>query len=140
MTFRIFNPDELGEPKGWNNGLLAPAGGRLLFVAGQTGRDRDGRIAASGFVEQFGLALDHVLRVVAAAGGRPEHIGRMTIYVDDIEEYRASTRELGVAYRARMGRHYPAMSLFQVAELVDEGAKVEIEATAVIPEAETTQE
>jgi enamine deaminase RidA (YjgF/YER057c/UK114 family) len=133
MSFEIFNPEELGEPKGWNNGLLAPAGGRVLFVAGQTARDRQGRIAGSDLAAQFGIALDHVLRVVRAAGGQPEHIGRMTVYVTDMEEYRASLHPLGAEYRERMGRHYPAMALVEVSGLVDVGARVEIEATAVIP-------
>ena len=133
MSFEIFNPEELGEPKGWNNGLLSPEKGRVLFVAGQTARDRDGRLAESDLSEQFGVALDHVLRVVRAAGGRPEHIGRMTVFVTDMEEYRMSLKALGEEYRERMGRHYPAMALVEVSGLVDEGARVEIEATAVIP-------
>ena len=131
--FEIFNPDELGVPSGWNNGMLAPAGGRVLFVAGQTARDAEGRIVSGGFVEQFGRALDLVLAVVRAAGGRPDHIGRMTVYVTDLDAYRSALPDLGAAYRERMGRHFPAMALLEVKGLVDEGALVEIEATAVIP-------
>ncbi len=131
--FEILNPIELGEPKGWNNGLLAPSNGRVLFVAGQTARGPSGTIESEDFVDQFGLALDHVLRVVAAAGGEARHVGRMTVYVTDLDAYTASRGRLGEAYRARMGRHYPAMALVEVRRLVDPGATVEIEATAVLP-------
>jgi len=131
--FEIFNPPALGEPSGWNNGLLAPAGGRILFVAGQTARGPSGLIESSDFVEQFSLALDHVLTVVGAAGGEPSHVGRLTIFVADLPVYLASLKELGAAYRSRMGRHYPAMALVEVAGLMDEGALVEIEGTAVLP-------
>ncbi|MCG8469878.1 MAG: RidA family protein [Gemmatimonadetes bacterium] len=130
---RIINPAALGEPKGWNNGLLAPAGARLLFVAGQTARSESGAIELDDFVDQFALALDHVLSVVAEAGGEPSNVGRMTIFVTDMDAYLASRKRLGDAYRARMGRHYPAMALLEVSRLVDEGAVVEIEATAIIP-------
>jgi len=131
--FEVFNPSALGEPSGWNNGLLAPAGGRLLFVAGQTARGPSGRIESPDFAEQFGLVLDHILTVVREAGGEPEHVGRLTIFVADLPAYRASRKEIGEAYRARMGRHYPAMALVEVAALMDEGALLEIEATAVLP-------
>jgi len=133
MPFEIINPEELGAPKGWNNGMLAPTGGRVLFVAGQTARDAEGRIVDGGFVAQFERALENVLAVVRAAGGGPEHIGRMTVYVTDLAAYREALRPLGEAWRRRMGRHYPAMALVEVAALVDEGAMVEIEATAVVP-------
>lgn len=133
--FEIFNPPGLPDPKGWNNGLLAPAGGRVLFVAGQNARGASGRIESDDFVEQFSLALDHVLAVVREAGGEPRHIGRMTVYVTDLATYMASRAELGAAYRDRMGRHYPAMALVEVSGLVDDGAVVEIEATAVLPSA-----
>ncbi|MDH3733930.1 MAG: RidA family protein [Gemmatimonadota bacterium] len=132
MAFEVFNPGELGTPSGWNNGMLAETGGRVLFIAGQTARDPEGRIVSDDFVEQFGRALDLVLEVVRAAGGAAEDVGRMTIFVTDIEEYRASLRGLGSAYRERMGRHFPAMALLEVNRLVDDGAKIEIEATAVL--------
>lgn len=131
--FQIINPESLGEPKGWNNGLIAPANGRLLFVAGQTARSREGVIELPHFVDQFALALDHVLSVVREAGGAPHHIGRMTVFVTDIDVYLSSLRDLGGVYRDRMGRHYPAMALLEVSRLVDDGAMVEIEATAVLP-------
>ncbi len=128
MTFRIVNPDALGQPSGWNHGMLAPAGGRLLFVAGQTAPERGG-----GLVEQWAGALERVLEVVRAAGGGPEHIGRMTVYVIDRQTYLASLKPLGEVHRRLMGRHYPAMALVQVQALLDPNAAVEIEATAVLP-------
>ncbi len=131
--FRIVNPTSLGEPKGWNNGLVWEGPGRLLFVAGQTARGPSGRVESADFVEQFGVALDRVLRVVREAGGDAAHIGRMTVYVTDLDAYLASRVALGETYRGRMGRHYPAMSLVEVQGLVDPGALVEIEATAVLP-------
>lgn len=128
----FINPESLGAPKGYSNGvLLGP--GRTLFVAGQIGWDRDGRLVGDGFVEQFAQALRNCVTVVRAAGGAPEHVGRLTIYVTDKRRYLAATRDIGLAYREIMGRHYPAMALVQVADLVEEGAMVEIEATAVIP-------
>lgn len=135
MSFEIVNPPGLGEPRGFNHGLVWPGAGRPMFVAGQTALGPSGRIEARGFVEQFGVALDRVLAVVRAAGGEPGHIGRMTVYVTDLGEYRASRRELGGCWAERMGGHYPAMALVEVAGLVDEGARVEIEATAVLPPA-----
>lgn len=129
--FTVINPESLGAPKGFNHGLLGPAGGRILFVAGMVGWDREGRFR-DGFVAQFGLALDNVLEVVRAAGGGAENIGRMTIYVVDKAEYSACQRELGQAYRERMGRHFPAMALVEVKSLLEPLARLEIEATAVI--------
>lgn len=126
------NPESLGEPRGWNHGLLAPAGGRVLFVAGQTALGPDGAVVDGGFVAQFECALERVLRVVREAGGTPADIGRMTVYVTDVAVYRASRGPLGDAWRRHMGRHYPAMALVEVSALVDEGAVVEIEATAVL--------
>jgi enamine deaminase RidA (YjgF/YER057c/UK114 family) len=130
--FAVINPEELGAPRGWNNGMLASAGGRMLFIAGQTARGGSGRVAAADFVSQFDQALGNVLTVLRAAGGEPGHIGRFTIYVTDIASYRASLKPLGEVYRRRMGAHYPAMALVQVTSLVDPEALVEIEATAVL--------
>jgi NAD(P)-dependent dehydrogenase (short-subunit alcohol dehydrogenase family)/enamine deaminase RidA (YjgF/YER057c/UK114 family) len=130
--FAIINPEELGAPRGWNNGMLAPAGGRTLFIAGQTARDGSGRVSSADFVAQFDQALGNVLTVLRAAGGEPGHIGRFTIYVTDMAGYRASLKPLGAVYRRRMGTHYPAMALVQVTSLVDPRALVEIEATAVL--------
>ena len=134
MTFDIINPESLGTPKGWSNGLLAPAGGggRLLFVAGQDAADASGVVTESGFVEQFSRVLEKVLTVVRESGGGPEDIARLTIFVSDIEAYLDSRKPLGEAYRRLMGRHYPAMALVEVKRLMDPNALVEIEATAVI--------
>lgn len=128
----IFNPEELGAPRGWNNGMLAPAGGRLLFIAGQTARDASGQVAAADFVSQFDRALGNVLAVVRAAGGEVGDVGRFTIYVTDMALYRTSLKPLGEVYRRRMGAHFPAMALVEVTSLVDARALVEIEATAVL--------
>ncbi|NKB89590.1 MAG: RidA family protein [Acidobacteria bacterium] len=133
MTYEIFNPEQLGPAKGWNNAMLAPAGGRVLFIAGQTARAADGQVPDVGFVEQFALALDNVMAALEAAGGKPEHVGRMTVFVTDVGAYRESLKELGDVWRPRMGRNYPAMALLGVTELVDHNAMVEIETTAVIP-------
>jgi enamine deaminase RidA (YjgF/YER057c/UK114 family) len=127
------NPEALGAPRGYSNGMLAPAGGRLLCVAGQVGWDGAQQLVSPDFAAQFAQALDNVLVVVRAAGGAPEHLARLTIYVTDREEYLACAPAVGAAYRARMGRHYPAMALVEVAALLEPGAKVEIEATAVLP-------
>lgn len=136
MNFHIVNPASLGEPRGWNNGLLAAAGGRLLFVAGQNAASPEGEVPAGArgdFVAQFALALDKSLAVVREAGGGPEHVGRLTIFVTDLDAYLACRGPLGAAWRERMGRHYPAVALYEVKRLVDEGALVEIEVTAVLP-------
>jgi len=130
--FAIINPAELGAPRGWNNGMLAQAGGRTLFIAGQTARDGSGQVAAADFGSQFDRALGNVLAVLRQAGGEPGDIGRFTIYVTDMAQYRASLEPLGEAYRRRMGTHFPAMALVEVKSLVDQQAVVEIEATAVL--------
>jgi len=130
--FAIINPAELGAPRGWNNGMLAQAGGRTLFIAGQTARDGSGQVPAADFVSQFDRALGNVLVVLRQAGGEPGDIGRFTIYVTDMAQYRASLKPLGEVYRRRMGTHFPAMALVEVKSLVDQGAVVEIEATAVL--------
>ena len=141
MTFDGFNPDELGSPSGWTNGMLAPAGGRILFVAGQDAADPTGVVVTDDFVEQFGLALGKTLTVVREAGGDPADIGRMTMYVTDIDEYREARRRVGEVYRELMGRHFPAMALVEVSRLVDPRGKIEIEATAVlVPGVRTSSE
>jgi NAD(P)-dependent dehydrogenase (short-subunit alcohol dehydrogenase family) len=130
--FAIINPAELGAPRGWNNGMLAPGGGRTLFIAGQTARDNSGQVQGADFVTQFDRSLGNVLAVLRQAGGEPGDIGRLTIYVTDMEQYRASPKPLGEVYRRRMGTHFPAMALVEVTSLVDPRAVVEIEATAVL--------
>lgn len=131
MTWEIINPR--GQPKGWNDGLLAPAGGRTLFVAGQTASDATGKVHPADFVAQFKLALTNSLAVVRAAGGQPSDIARMTVYVLDMEGYREARRALGMVWKELMGRHYPAMALVEVSALLDEHALLEMETTAVIP-------
>jgi NAD(P)-dependent dehydrogenase (short-subunit alcohol dehydrogenase family)/enamine deaminase RidA (YjgF/YER057c/UK114 family) len=130
--FAIINPEELGAPRGWSNGMLVQAGGRTLFIAGQTARDGSGQVPATDFVSQFDRALGNVLAVLRQAGGEPGDIGRFTIYVTDIAQYRARLKPLGEVYRRRMGTHFPAMALVEVKSLVDQQAVVEIEATAVL--------
>jgi enamine deaminase RidA (YjgF/YER057c/UK114 family) len=134
VKFEIINPESLGAPKGWNNGLLAPKDGRLLFIAGQTGWEEESAGAPPAFADQFARALDKVLTIVRAAGGEAGDLARVTIYVTDLAAYRKSKKVLGEGWRARMGRHYPAVALVEVTGLVDRGALVEIEATAVIAE------
>ncbi len=132
MSYEIINPEDLGAPKGWNNGMLAPRNGRILFVAGQAPSDETGTVEAADFVTQFSRALARAIRVVEEAGGKAEDIGRLTIFVSDMDAYRSSLRSLGVAYRALMGVHFPAMALVEVSRMVDDNAIVEIETTAVL--------
>ena len=132
-AFTRINPPELGAPRGFTHGLLAPEGWRVLFVAGQTAADAGGQVADRAFVAQFAASLEKTLAVVRAAGGRPEHIGRMTLYVTDLDAYLESRSVLREKWRERMGDHYPAMALVGVTRLVDAAATVEIEATAMIP-------
>ncbi len=131
---RYINPATVATPKGYSNGVvIAPtATGGVLFLAGQVAWDRESRIVSDRFVDQFDQALANVLDVVEAAGGTPESIGKLTIIVTSIEEYTADMKEIGRRYRARMGRHYPAMTLVEVKALLEPGAKVEIEGLACL--------
>ena len=133
MSLEQINPAALGEPRGWTNGMLAPSGGRVLCVAGQTARDAGGRVVEGGLVDQWEQSLANVLTVVEAAGGSATDIARMTVFLTDLKEYRRSLKDIGAVWKARMGRHYPAMSVVEVSGLVDEGAVIEIEATAILP-------
>jgi enamine deaminase RidA (YjgF/YER057c/UK114 family) len=132
MSFKVINPESLGRPRGYSNGLLTGPDARLLFVAGQVAWDERQRLVSDDFVEQFDRALRNVLAVVAEAGGAPAGVARLTVYVTDREEYRARTAEIGERWRALMGRHYPAMALVEVKALLEDGAKVEIEGIAVL--------
>jgi enamine deaminase RidA (YjgF/YER057c/UK114 family) len=127
----FINPETLAPPKGYNHGILIN-GARMLFIAGQIGWDRNEKLV-EGFAAQFDLALANVLEVVRAAGGSAEHVSRFTIFVKDKSEYLKVRKEIGMLYRKQMGHHYPAMSLVIVKDLLEDGALVEIEATAVIP-------
>jgi enamine deaminase RidA (YjgF/YER057c/UK114 family) len=130
MPLEVVTPAALASPRGYSHGLKG--GGELLFVAGQIGWDAQQRVVSSDFVAQFAQALDNVLAVVRAAGGAPQSIARLAIYVTDRHEYRSRARDVGTAYRERMGRHYPAMTLVEVRALLEDAAKVEIEATALL--------
>ena len=132
MPFTFINPESLGAPRGYANGVLAEAGGRLLFIAGQIACDEAQKIVSSDFVEQFDRALANVIAVVTEAGGHAEQIARMVIYVTNKNQYLEQTGAIGERYRARMGRHFPAMVLVEVKNLLDSDAKVEIEAIAVL--------
>jgi enamine deaminase RidA (YjgF/YER057c/UK114 family) len=132
MAHKFINPESLGSPRGYSNGVLTEEGGRLLFVAGQLGWDKQQRILTDDFVEQFDRALANVIAVVEEAGGRPDQITRFAIYVSDKSQYQARTREIGERYRRRMGKHFPAMVLVEVKGLLDNAANVEIEAIAVL--------
>ena len=132
MHFTLINPESLGRPRGYSNGVLCEPGGRLLFVAGQIGWDEKQIIVSEDFVEQFDRALGNVLSVVQEAGGGAGQIARMVVYVTNKLEYAEHTRSVGERYRARMGKHFPAMTLVEVKGLLDPSAKVEIEAIAIL--------
>jgi enamine deaminase RidA (YjgF/YER057c/UK114 family) len=132
MNFKLINPESLGRPKGYTNGLLTTPGARFLFIAGQIGWDESQKLVGEDFVEQFDRALRNVLAVVTEAGGAPDAVARLVIYVTDKEEYRTCRREIGMRWRTQMGNNYPAMTLVEVKSLLEDGAKVEIEGIAVI--------
>jgi enamine deaminase RidA (YjgF/YER057c/UK114 family) len=126
----IVNPPSLAPPRGYSHGVKG--NGEVLFVAGQIGWDVNGTMVAPDLVPQFAQALDNVLAVVAAAGGGAESIARLVLYVTDKEAYRAATKPIGEAYRRRMGRHFPAMTLVEVKALLEDDAMIEIEAVALV--------
>lgn len=128
----VLLPEGWAPPIGYANGIAA-APGRLVFVAGQVGWDAEQRFRSEAIAPQFEQALANVLAVLAAAGGRPEHICRMTAYCCDKPAYLAARAELGRIWRRLMGKHYPAMSMIFVADLLDHPGKIELEATAVVP-------
>lgn len=132
MTATPVNPDRLSPAVGFSHGVLT-AGGRLLHIAGETGHDGDMNLA-SGFVAQFGQACRNLVTVVEEAGGSAQDVVSMTIFTTDVPSYRADRVEVGRVYREVFGKHFPAMALVGVAELVDDGAVVEIVGVAVIPE------
>jgi enamine deaminase RidA (YjgF/YER057c/UK114 family) len=126
----VLQPPGWPRPKGFANGILAR--GEMVFVGGMIGQDKDGRFA-QGFVAQMKLALENVAAVLEQAGAAPRHIVRLTWYVRDMDEYLADLPALGAAYRDVMGRHFPAMAVVEVNRLVEPQARLEIEATAVLP-------
>ena len=133
MAFTVINPESLGAPSGYSNGLLTDAAGKLLFIAGQIAWNEKQKIVSDDFVEQFDKALENVVAVLYAAGGKPADVVRLIIYLTNKIEYRERTRDVGKCYQKHMGKHFPPMVLVQVAGLLDDAAKVEIEGMAVLP-------
>lgn len=129
---QILQPPGWKKPKGYANGIVAK--GRMVFVAGQVGWNAEEKFETSDFAGQARQALKNIVAVLAEAGAKPEHICRMTWYVGDRHEYNASLKGLGEAYRDIIGRNFPVMTAVQVAGFVEEGAKLEIEVTAVLPD------
>src|SRR5262245_29162355 len=125
------NPPDWPRPSGYANGVVAQ--GRFLAISGQIGWNERNELVAHDFLGQARQALTNVMAVLRAAGGEPQHLVRLTWYITDKQAYRATLRELGRAYKEIVGEHYPAMALVQVADLLEEGACVEIEATAILP-------
>ena len=132
MSHRILQPQGWPRPRGYSNGMAAS--GRLLFVAGQIGWDEHGHLVGPDLISQTRQALRNIVTVLAEDGARPEHLVRLTWYVVDREAYLAAGKALGEVYREVIGAHFPAMSAFEVSALMEPGAVVEIEATAVVPD------
>ena len=133
----ILQPPGWARPKGFSNGVSAS--GKLVFIAGQIGYTGQGIWEAKDFAGQFRQTLKNTLAVLAEAGGRPEHIVRMTWYVIDKQEYLGAIREVGAAYRELIGKHYPAMAVVQVSGLIENEARLEIETTAVVPDVKSAE-
>jgi enamine deaminase RidA (YjgF/YER057c/UK114 family) len=131
--FEFLHPKSWVPPAGYANGIVAE--GRVVFIDGQIGWNERAELVSDDLVAQSEQALSNIVAVLAEAGGAPRHLTRLTWYVTDKAAYRASRKQIGEAYRRVVGRHFPAMTLVVVAGLLEEGARVEIEATAVIPEA-----
>lgn len=132
MMNNILQPEGWAKPRGYSNGIEAR--GRQIFVGGQIGWNGECKFESDDLVQQIYVALKNSVDVVRVAGGGPEHIVRMTWYLEDKKEYVARLKEIGAVYREVMGKNYPAMTAIQVADLVEDEAKVEIEVTAVIPD------
>jgi enamine deaminase RidA (YjgF/YER057c/UK114 family) len=128
---KILQPPGWAKPRGFSNGISAS--GNFVFIAGQIGWTGQGLWEAKDFAGQFRQTLENTLAVLAEAGGKPEHIVRMTWYITDKKEYLGAIKEVGAAYRELIGKHYPAMAVVQVVALMEDEAKVEIETTAAIP-------
>ncbi len=132
MSSQILHPRAWSPPIGYANGISVPAG-RIVFIAGQVGWDADQHFHSEELVPQFEQALKNILAILAEAGGKPNHICRLTAYCIDKPAYLAGRRELGRIWKSLIGSHFPAMSMIFVADLLDAPAKIELEATAVIP-------
>jgi enamine deaminase RidA (YjgF/YER057c/UK114 family) len=131
-TLAFHNPKSWVPPKGYANGVSAK--GRQVYIAGQIGWTKDAKLVGDDFIAQIEQALSNIVEVLAEAGGKPQHLVRINWYITDKASYVNRQAEIGVVYRRVIGRHFPAMTLLVVAGLLEEGAKVEIEATAVIPD------
>ena len=129
---KVLQPPGWPRPKGYSNGISVR--GRLIVTGGLVGWDENGTFVSDALPGQFAQCLRNILAILAEDGAGPEHIVRMTCYVTDIHAYRASLKEIGEAWKATIGRHYPAMALVAVTSLVEPKALIEIEATAVVPE------
>ncbi|MFJ3641285.1 RidA family protein [Streptomyces sp. NPDC090108] len=132
MTAERVNPPELSPPTGFSHAVVA-SGSRLVFLAGQTALDTDGKITGATLPEQFGRALTNLLTALRAAGGAPADLARVTVYATDVAAYRAHARRLGGIWRELAGRDYPAMAVVEVVRLWDEQALVELDGFAVLP-------
>jgi enamine deaminase RidA (YjgF/YER057c/UK114 family) len=130
MTIRRVNPPELAEPKGFSHAVVAT--GTTVFLAGQTALDKAGQIVGTTVVAQFEQALTNLLTALDAAGGHPHQLASLTVYVTDMDDYRANAREMGAVWRRLVGRDYPAMAAIGVARLWDAEAKVEVQGFAVL--------
>jgi enamine deaminase RidA (YjgF/YER057c/UK114 family) len=130
-SHRFLHPGHWKRTKGYANGVVAE--GRTVFVAGQIGWNADQQFQSEDFVAQIRQALENVVEIVREAGGTPEHITRLTWFITDKRQYVSRLPEVGEAYRSVMGKHYPAMTMVQVVALIEDAAKVEIEASAVVP-------
>jgi enamine deaminase RidA (YjgF/YER057c/UK114 family) len=129
---KVLQPAGWKQPKGYANGILAQ--GRMVFTGGMIGWNANEEFESDSFADQAEQTLKNIVAVLAEAGGKPEHIVRLTWYVTDKREYLNEQKQLGAAYRRVIGNHFPAMALVQVAALVEDRAKLEIEATAVLPD------
>jgi len=134
MKIEIVQPDGWKKPKGYANGIVLSGASKIVFVAGQVAWDAQEKIVGRGeFAAQFEQALRNIATVLHAAGAKPEHIVRLTVYVTDKQMYVAHAKKIGVIWKDIVGRHYPAMTLVEVADLLEDGALLELEATAAIP-------
>ncbi len=126
------NPPELGPPRGFSHAVVAPPG-RIVFLAGQTALDAEGRVVGDGVVEQFERALGNLLTALRAAGGEPQHLATLTVYAVDLADYRAHAREIGAVWRRLVGTDYPAMAGIGISRLWDDEALVEVQGIAALP-------
>lgn len=133
MAHELITPEHMAPAVGFSHAVVAQPG-RTVYLGGQTAQRPDGSITGKTLVEQFDVALSNLVTTLTAAGCEPEHLVSMTVYTTDAAAYRASLRDLGGAYRRHLGKHYPAMALFEIAGLFDPEALVEIVATAVRPD------